>query len=75
MLAGVEGPILFVYATAGQNRIPGTLQGYLSRYGLLKESCVICTTTAYLTENRWLGFVCEMCLGIRAVEVIKDHNN
>ena len=76
--AGIEGPIIFLCALKDKKHLPANLQGDLSRhkhFNLPKGSKVICTPTAYLTDDAWLEAVPEICNGIRHMEGIKEHKD
>lgn len=72
--AGIEGPVIFLCAGKDKRSIPNNLKGDLSKkHGLPKGSRVVCTPTAYLTDESWLKAVPYICEGIREMEIVKDH--
>ena len=73
--AGIDGPIFFLCAAKNKKNIPENLREDLSIHGLPKGSKVICTPTAYLTDDAWKELVPEICKGIREMEGIKDHED
>lgn len=55
--AGIDGPVFFLCAGKDESMILSVLCGDLKRHGLPTGSKVICTPTAYLTDDAWIEVV------------------